>query len=387
MATKLKNLKIKRVALVDEGANPDAFVRFAKSKDEPQDDTTAEITPDEAQSLFKRLAAIIAKAFGTAEPTEKAAYTFAEGEEKRDYERIIDAEIYPMQWAFMDSVRSILTDNSKQDDEKTNLLKVSLNEYSSAFGACLDSWAKAEPAKTTIRKDEDALRKMRDNLNHLLNEPAKPGTDAGATPPAQDGAERPVEKGAKDMIFDTEKMTAEERATFDDLAKRFGSEETEAQPEAPAPETPATPAEQQPEAQDEVYKGLHPTVKAELESLRKFRESAEMREYTEIAKKYTLLGKKPEELAPVLKSLKDAGGTAYTDMLGILDSNLAAVEKSGVFDEVGKRGGNDANGAWAKIEAAAQEIVKSKPGLSWADAIDTACMKHPELVQEYEKSR
>ena len=33
MPTKLKNLKIKRVALVDEGANPDAHIKFAKSKD------------------------------------------------------------------------------------------------------------------------------------------------------------------------------------------------------------------------------------------------------------------------------------------------------------------------------------------------------------------
>lgn len=34
MPTKLKNLKVKRVALVDEGANPEAYVRFAKAKTE-----------------------------------------------------------------------------------------------------------------------------------------------------------------------------------------------------------------------------------------------------------------------------------------------------------------------------------------------------------------
>ena len=53
-----------------------------------------------------------------------------------------------------------------------------------------------------------------------------------------------------------------------------------------------------------------------------------MRRYSEIAKKYTLLGKKPEELAVVLKSLNDAGGTAYADMIGLLDSNLALVRKA-----------------------------------------------------------
>lgn len=76
-------------------------------------------------------------------------------------------------------------------------------------------------------------------------------------------------------------------------------------------------------------------------------------------------------------------------MIGLLDSNLAAVEKSGVFSEIGKRGseGSSGDNAWGKIEAAAQEIIKSKPGMRWADAVDAACCAHPELVQEYEKSR
>ena len=57
MPTKLKNLKIKRVALVDEGANPDAHVRFAKSKDAPPDST--DMTADEALSIMDRLVAFV----------------------------------------------------------------------------------------------------------------------------------------------------------------------------------------------------------------------------------------------------------------------------------------------------------------------------------------
>ena len=116
------------------------------------------------------------------------------------------------------------------------------------------------------------------------------------------------------MNFDTAKMTPEDKAAFDELAKRYAVEEP-APTTDPAPTTEAAPS--QPET-DDVYKGLHPAVKAELESLRKFREESEMRRYSEIAKKYTLLGKKPEELAVVLKSLNDAGGTAYADMIGLL---------------------------------------------------------------------
>ena len=52
-----------------------------------------------------------------------------------------------------------------------------------------------------------------------------------------------------------------------------------------------------------------------------------------------------------------------------------------------KRGESAVDGAWGKIEAAAQEIMKGKPDMRYADAIDAACIAHPELVQEYEKSR
>lgn len=40
----------------------------------------------------------------------------------------------------------------------------------------------------------------------------------------------------------------------------------------------------------------------EIAELRKFRQDAENRELLTVAKKYELLGKKPEELVPVLKS-------------------------------------------------------------------------------------
>ena len=82
---------------------------------------------------------------------------------------------------------------------------------------------------------------------------------------------------------------------------------------------------------EDIYKGLHPAVAAELKSLRKARDESEEREITAIAKKYEVIGKKSEELVPTLKSLKAAGGTAYQDMIGVLDMAVEAVEKSGAF--------------------------------------------------------
>ena len=387
MPTKLKNLKIKRVALVDEGANPDAHVRFAKSKDAPPD--SSDMTADEALSIMDRLVAFVRKAFSGSAAVEKAAYTFAEGEVKRDYDGIMRDEVWPMVYALTDSVYSIFCDAQKSDDEKATLLKQSVSEFSDAFGSAAQSWASGKNAQTDIQKGDEALVKMRDHLTALIEEGTTSDADGAPppvgeeNPPANDGEEEPtVKKGATDMLFDTSKMTPEERATYEDFAKRFGREEAPGAPAAttePAPETPG-------EAED-MYKGLHPAVKAELENLRKFREEAENREFLDVAKRYELLGKKPEELAPVLKSLKNAGGSAYSDMIGVLDASLDAIEKSGTFSEIGKRGESAVDGAWGKIEAAAQEIMKGKPDMRYADAIDAACIAHPELVQEYEKSR
>lgn len=321
----------------------------------------------EERAFFERLGAFIAKMFTAqqpAEPVAKDAKTFDEVDSMRD--------IHETMWRILDSlresIRAIIDDDEVDGTKKAEMIGQTADQAAVAIKADI-----ASVFSKTVSKGD-------------------PAADAGAGKPAQpEGAEpnQPFQKkGEPNMIFDTTKMTPEERATYEDFAKRFGSEETPAAPSAPAPAAaPAAPPAAEPKA-DDVYKGLHPTVKTELENLRKFREESELRELTEVAKKYTLLGKKPEELAPVLKSLKSAGGTAYADMIGILDSNLAAIEKSGVFGEVGKRGGSTSTeDAWGKIEAAATEIRKSKPEMSRADAIDAACMAHPELVQEYEKSR
>lgn len=401
MPTKLKRLKVKRVAFVDEGANPDAHICFAKNRDGQP--TVTENAPTEAEKgAIKRLIESIAKAFGV-ETVEKAAYTFAESEEKRDYDRIMSDEVYPMSWAFMDSVSSILFDLQKNDEEKAALLKQSLSEFSTAFEGNVENWVKAQSAKATVKENVAILQKMRDNISRLIEKGASgegiptsnadelddddPEEDTSDDDRDDDGGEPPVKKGATDMIFDTSKMTPEEKATFDDLAKRFGTEDVPNAPAAPAADP--TPASAVLDGNDDIHKGLHPAIQEELRKAREFRENVENQQLTEVAKKYALLGKKPEELVPVLKSLKDAGGSAYDDMISLLDSNLAAVEKSGAFSEIGKRGSESISGnnAWGKIEAAAQEIIKSKPGMRWADAVDAACCAHPELVQEYEKSR
>jgi len=372
MATKLKKLQISNVDLVDAGANPDAHIKIAKNRD-----------GDNAEKGFaKRLIGAIAKAFGLDNS----------GVESGNADDLIINEVTPVLCAFHDSVTGILSDSAKDAVAKANIIKQSLSEFTETFSMAADDWANGESAVVKSAAGTEYLLKMRKAIDaHLkkigalvkeLDDDDKPAAEgegeesaAEPDPPAETekepAAKRQAEKGdITDMNFDVTKMTPEERATFEDLAKRY----TVAAPE--------------PEKKDEtdVYKGLHPAVAAEIETLRKFREDAVDRELAEVAKKYALI-RKPDELLPVLKSLKAAGGTAYTDMIGILDASLDAVEKSGVFGEIGKRGSSASGDAWAKIEAVAHEIQKAKPDMRWTDALDQACIQRPELVAEYEKSR
>ena len=138
---------------------------------------------------------------------------------------------------------------------------------------------------------------------------------------------------------------------------------------------------------DDPYAGLHPVVKAELERLKKRADEAETKELTEIAKKYEIIGKKPEELVPVLKSLKAAGGSAYTDMISVLDSSVEAVNKSSMFSEIGKSAsyaGGGVDASWARIEKKADELMTANPKLTRHQAVDLACQQNPKLVHEYE---
>ena len=142
-------------------------------------------------------------------------------------------------------------------------------------------------------------------------------------------------------------------------------------------------------ATEDIYAGLHPLVAAELQRLQKRADEADEKELAEIAKKYEIIGKKPEELVPVLKSLKNAGGSAYTDMIGILDASVEAVSKSGMFAEIGKSGGYGGSepDAWSKIEKKADEIQVANPDMNRQAAIDKACQQNPQLVHEYESGR
>lgn len=219
------------------------------------------------------------------------------------------------------------------------------------------------------------------------------------------------------MNIDKSKLTDAERAFLESIEKRYGiegktdsvsegttvgikqatmqtstSQTIDSSAAMPAIAKSASPSASetvlisQKNPQDEIYKGLHPAVVAELEGLRKFREDAEARELAEVAKKYAIIGKKEEELVPTLKCLKAAGGTAYQDMIAVLDQAVETVQKSGAFSEIGRSGhNNNENSAEAKIAGIAKGYMEKDASLSYHRAVAKAWEEHPDLLAEYDE--
>lgn len=149
-------------------------------------------------------------------------------------------------------------------------------------------------------------------------------------------------------------------------------------PEVP-PKKPAKKAEV-----ETMEKSASPEITAALERMEALAKSVEMKEFTEIAKKYAPLGEKEDELAQRLYDMKKSNPANYDAYVAILDKSLGMVEKSGLFSEIGKSAGDAGTGTvQSKAEAKAQEIMKSDPNIDYNTAIAKA-WEDPALLAEYD---
>ncbi len=411
MATKLKNLKIKKVDFVDEGANPDADIKMRKKKDREE--------PKNSNNILKKLFGFIGKAAGmnqeeidsaVAEIQKGDSISFSEKVNEVNNQKICD-EIWDIGYALQSSLCSILNDDELDSASAAAAMQESLDEFYAVVQESIKKWSSGRSA-SIVKKNEDVseaeleiMKSAVERLNETIEKVAKEESEKEEP----DNNQKPKgEEREMGMKIDKSKLTDAERAFLENIEKRYGVDEGDNTVDGGA----SAPLEQllppvsteptvvksvtqpvpnvvasvvQTEEPDSIYKGLHPAVRAELESLKKFREDAEARELTEVAKRYVIIGKKEEELVPMLKSLKAAGGTAYNDMIAVLDQAVAAVEKSGVFSEIGKSGhGSTAGAAEAKIETIAKGYMEKNSSLDYATAVAKAWEDHPELMSEYE---
>lgn len=411
MRTKLKDLKVKKVDFVDAGANQGANVLLYKHKDGGAPPLAK--GGESKTSLAKRVLAAMAEALGLSgseagEPIAKGqdAETFREKLAEAEMRKIAD-EIWSSCYSLSESLCSILCDDEVAQEDRNTLMAQSVDEFAAYMRDAMPKWAGGSPAKIAkeappMIADRLAVAEYaRECLDALIAKaqgaPAPKEKEAG---PIEGGCEKPKKqtKGAtQDMKIDKSKLTPEELAALDAIEKKAGLPEAPETPPAPAPAAEPTPTPapapapaaqpQEPAGDEDIYKGLHPAVAAELARLRKMADDAEEKELRDVAKRYELIGKKPDELVPLLKSLKAAGGDAYGQMIAVLDASVEAVEKSGLFSEIGKQGGGGTADAWTAIEKHADEIMKAAPDMTRAQAVEKACDQHPELVHEYENGR
>lgn len=423
VATKLKNLKIKKVDFVDEGANPDAHIKLFKMKDSKEQ--PIEEDSQGSGNILKKLFHFIGKAAGiTQEEIDSAvseiqksdSISFKEKLNETKNRKIAD-EIWDICYALQSSLCSILYDEEMDSSNAATAMQESLEEFTEVVKAAISQWAGGKEASVVIKNEELSQTDLEimKSATQRLHEVIEKATVQKDKQKQFDSNQK--QEGDREMKIDKSKLTDAEKAFLESIEKRYGTEDEKIQSQDNNLTTPAAQAEgvqtesvitksitqteqplqakeqstlpsnQQVNEPDNIYKGLHPAVAAELEELKKFKQAAEDRELSDIAKKYAIIGKKEEELVPLFKSLKAAGGTAYKDMIAVLDQAVETVEKSGAFSEIGKSGHNSDFGseAWAEAEAKAVELRKSKTGLSMAQALDEVFINNPELAKRCEE--
>lgn len=425
MARKLKDLAVTKVDFVDQGANPDAHIRLFKRKDALEGKGEEGAGTQEVagkKGIWKRFFHSFAKAAGMEETdirhimddVEKGN-SFAEELNARRNCKITD-EIWDLCFALNSALCSTINDAELEAGQAEESMQESIRQFSGVMEDAISEWSSGRTAGI-IRKNDDkasgaqleAMKSARDRLSAEIKK-------ASAEP---EEIMEPEKGEAEEMRIDKSKLTPAERAFLEDIEKRCGEEnggqENEAGsgaqpdsgtaeggtetpaggqagavgksiPKENATDIPDVPEQQTAGTSDDIYKGLHPDVAAELEALKKFRDDAQNRELSEVAKKYAIIGKKEEELVPLFKSLKEAGGTAYNDMIAVLDQAVSTVEKSGVFGEIGKSGGNgNGNSAEGKIDGIAKGYLAKDPSLTYQEALAKAWEDNPDILAEYEE--
>ena len=346
------------VDLCQQGANPDAHICLFKNVDgNPQNSDPkppAKTSTKEGEtSLFGKFVKFFADALNTfpVEEFEKDAMSFNNITARQE----VDENLWKYMRAFSESVESIVRDGDLEATQKTTKLNETLSQFSTKMQSLF-------PVLVGVNADNDV----------------------------QEGVDKSKVEGDDNMDFnfdniDKSKLTPEEMATFEALAKKSMT--------APVEETPAEPAPVVTEKAAPVAEETNPEIAKALQELKDLQKSySDMMEQQaknhelDVAKKYIPLGKKPEELADTLYNLKKSGEANYNAFVAALDANLELANKSNLFTEVGKNThGATASGAEAKLAEIAKGFMKDDPNLNYNAAMVKACEANPELRAEYEK--
>ena len=374
--TKLEDLEVKKIDAVDIGADQKANILIKKrgGAEEPKG------------NFFKRFFNAFCDSLGVnsedvRKSMEDEATSFDDVmNEKKIYD--VRDQIWNACNSLEQSIVSILLD--KECEDKQAAIAQSIDQFKAFSDDASKSWIKLERAATdkedTVVADDFEIAKMQE----IIEKSCDPET-------INKEKETEVVK-ENNMAFDISNMTEEEKkealkvlqadASKESTEKRFNSGDGEDQIQEEVNKSMSN-------AMEDVTKNFSDMMAKIMEPIQKRAEEAEQKSLEEVAKKYELLGTKAEELVPVLKSMKATSDEAYNKFIASMDNNLAVIQKSGLFEEIGKSGGahtgNDDTEGVAKMNAKVAEIKKSMPNLTDAQAQDIVMQNDPELRAMFDK--
>lgn len=374
--TKLEDLEVKKIDAVDIGADQKANILIKKrgGAEEPKG------------NFFKRFFNAFCDSLGVnsedvRKSMEDEATSFDDVmNEKKIYD--VRDQIWNACNSLEQSIVSILLD--KECEDKQAAIAQSIDQFKAFSDDASKSWIKLERAATdkedTVVADDFEIAKMQE----IIEKSCDPET-------INKEKETEVVK-ENNMAFDISNMTEEEKkealkvlqadASKESAEKRFNSGAGEDQIQEAVNKAMSN-------AMEDVTKNFSDMMAKIMEPIQKRAEEAEQKSLEEVAKKYELLGTKAEDLVPVLKSMKATSDEAYNNFIASMDNNLAVIQKSGLFEEIGKSGGahtgNDDTEGAAKMNAKVAEIKKSMPNLTDAQAQDIVMQNDPELRAMFDK--
>lgn len=135
------------------------------------------------------------------------------------------------------------------------------------------------------------------------------------------------------------------------------------------------------QSQNKEYVAKVHTLEQEVETLKK---SLTMKELENVAKQYEVIGKRAEDLAPVLYQMKESGQEIYETYVKSLDEQVDLVGKRDLFGEIGSGATGTVKKSSTMLGDLAQEICK-RDSVSMAQAMVTAFEENPTLAMEYEQ--
>ena len=352
MPTKLKRLKMTKVALVPAGANPDAHIVLYKAAEAP-------VEKDEYEDDIPPLT--------TAQRLEHQQ---------------LWAQWWPLWDAFTSSMYELI-EGCREGEGATNapLIQQSISEFQTQATSILSGLGLMEKAALAWASFQ-AIAKAGRVMSGPRMAQLKTAISTLQTILREAGGE--IEKG---------RLMAEQQTDLVAMAKR--AEAAEAQAKALEAENIALKKQLEPEPTEEDFLKAMPEAlrkrweenerltKEAMETARIEKEKRERREYIEKVAPYKPLGLVADDDWELLQAIDKMDAKLRDRLVQVMKSASEALRQSSLFASIGQRSPGAVGTAWAQAEALAVEMLSKGAAKTKEQAIAQVFESNPELRQQY----